>query len=258
MKRFIATIIFSFLLLACSEENKFMQHSDETMVIEIVQDSIFGNGEKIGSLSKDVYPHGLIIEPIRKLYQSKNPRPQNIHLRFNTGDSYNTLMKAFWTFAIEINRPENIQFVIGDNFKDSIKIDFFQQSDECRASRPNTLKFLRNEKESEDEVQKRKAMSEECDKNYMETELFFSDRKGTIDYTITVRKQPNQRYYTVEETVNAMEEILKGENAQEKLDKGNITFVSQETIPMGQIAEILSALQKKNYHLIFTTGWIGK
>lgn len=256
MKKFILTVITSFFLLACSEDNNFMQHSDETMVIDIVQDSIFGNGEKIGSLSNDVYPNGHIIEPIQKLYHSKNPRPQNVHLRFNTGDSYNTLMEAVWTFAIETNRPENIQFVIGNNFKDSIKIEFFQQSKECRSN--VVLKLLRHEKESEDEIQQREAMSEKCDRNYMETVLFFSDRKGRVNYTITGRKQPSQRFYTVDETLSAMEAIQNEVSAQEKLDKGKITFISQETVTMGQMAKILSALQKKNYHLSFGTGWIGK
>lgn len=258
MKKILLFILASFFLLACSEDNSFMKHSEDTIVFDIVQDSIFGNGEKIGSLSKDVYPNGLIVEPIHKFYRSQNPKPQNIHFRFNTGDSYNTFMKAVWTFAIEKNRPENIQFVIGENFKDSVKIEFYQQSDECKASRPNMLKLLRHEKESEEEIQKKKAMGELCDKNYMETALFFSDRKGTVDYSITVRKQPNQRFYTVDEAIAALNGIQNEISTQEKLDKGKISFITQETIPMGQIADILSALQKNNYHLSFGTGWVGK
>lgn len=251
MRKLLILFLASIFILACSEENGFMKHSEETLVINIVKDSIFINGETVATLSQDLYGKDLLVKPIESYVRSKARSAKNVHIRFNTGDAYDTFYKIAATLGFMGTSIDNVQFIIGESYKTPIHVSFTKRPNECENGSLLVKLFLKGDKLSKEEFEQTQKKIEECRLKYLNTTVTFEDKNGNIQYTLGASKKGFQIFKTEEEVMNAIESIQMQEDIQNKVDKDVVTFVTSRTIPMGQIASILTRLQEKKLSIKF-------
>lgn len=251
MKKLLTIIIASVFFLGCSEENEFMKFSEETLVINIVKDSVFINGEKTATLSQDFYGKDLLIRPIEKYLSSKATNTKNVHIRFNTGDAYDTFYKIAATLGFTGTNVDNVEFIIGESYKTSIHVFFQKRPNECENNSLQNKLLFRGDKMSKEEFEQTQKKIDECNSKYLRTSVSFEDRNGEAQYTLQARKQGFQTFKTEDEIMNALDSFLKQDYIQNMVDKNRITFVATRTTPMGQIAPILTRLSEKNFSILF-------
>lgn len=249
MKKLLTFFFVSVFFLACSEENEFMKFSDETLVINIVKDSVFINGETVATLSQDFYGKDLQIAPIEKYVNLKARQTQNVHIRCNTGDAYETFYKIAATLGFTGVNTDNMAFVVGESYETPIHVLSKRNDGEC-AALVHKLHSRRDKIPKAEYVQMRRDI-DDCNSNYLRISVSLQNDDGKILYTLGSTKTELKIFEKAEDVANAVESIQNSEAARNKLDKNRITFVTSRTTPMAQIVPVLVKLQEKNFAIIF-------
>ncbi|MCQ2050057.1 MAG: hypothetical protein MJZ22_03520 [Candidatus Saccharibacteria bacterium] len=241
---FIAAMCFS----ACSEDNSFMEYSNETLVVNIVKDSVFVNDKGVASVSKDFHKgSGLMINSIVNSFQSLNTKPSNIHLHFNDNDNYGTFYKLIASFAFT-GFSGITEFNIGKTNEIPVQVSFANRSNKCENGSNDMLKILLNRsKMSDSEYIEYQLNLMECQRNYLRAIVVLDTRYENVSYTLTTNITSLQSFKTEKELVDAIKKFYAQDVVKSKVDGNKITFITKDSVTMGRIASVMKAIKKMGF-----------
>ena len=248
---FIAAMCFS----ACSEDNSFMEYSNETLVVNIVKDSVFVNDKGVASVSRDYQEKGLLVDPIARTVRSFAQKTNDVHLRFNTGDKYYTFFNTVATLGMAgVIRDVNVEFVVGNTYDKPIKMQVLSSNDECEEGPLQFMLRKKRTKLSDIDYEYMQKKSEECREKYMKMTIIVTERNDYIEYSISSNLLPfNETFKTEEDLIDAVSFVQSRRDIKNKVDKDRVLFGATKKIPMGLIAPVLEKLQEKNLLIRFAS-----
>ena len=270
MKKIVLLFAFfaSLLVMGCGEEKAFMTPSEDVIVIDITHKDIIFNGKKIGDLIKDIEnaTNKFNIRPLDSKLRNMNPKPRNVHIHMNNFASYKALYCTF--LAAQILGYENIEIVLGDNFKHPISPYLFRQKKDnrnpCNGPRGIMREFFREKLESkmtaEEKYEKRLKELEtdrECAENYMELTFLLDKKENSVSFSISVSdiglidKKSHENFSDIEKAWDYIKEIHFRETLQNKVDKDEISFIAKEKLKIADISEYLIHLSQMGYKIKF-------
>lgn len=262
--KLLLTITFLFIFSSCNEKNKFMTYTSEVAVIDIKDQDIFINNDKIIETVKDISQNAsLMILPIDSNLKNILPRPKEIHIHLESTESYGIFFKILSTLGF--GGYTNVLVVVENKYNSPLYIHYPSRNSQDPCNR-GTLNFLKkmlnknNEKEMryEDKLKQRineKKIELECAENNIRLTLRIAKDAEKIVYNLQGnlngiiggdKKLPT---LTELELLNQLQKIQK--SFQNKKDKNEITFVTNNDIKMHDIFNLLLKIQNLGYKIHF-------